>query len=103
VLALPSNIGHFQENQFAQVPELELKMLGRVTNHLTLTGAFSLLDWTRIIQAVNQIDREVDITQIPNFPVPSGTLPSPVAHPAPLFNQNNLLVLTVSLGLEIRY
>jgi hypothetical protein len=103
VLALPSNIGHFQRNEFAQVPELELRMLGRVTDHITLTAGFSLLDWTRLLRAVSQIDHEVDSTQIPNFPLPRGTLPTSLTHPAVLFQQDNLLALTLSLGLEIRY
>jgi hypothetical protein len=103
VLALPSNIGHFERNKFAQVPELELKTAVRVTDHLFLKGGFSLLDWTRIIRAGEQIDREVNITQIPNFPLPSGTLPSSLTHPSVFFRQTDLLALSLSFGAEFRY
>jgi hypothetical protein len=101
VLALPSNSGSFNQNRFAQVPETEVRVSSRITDNVTLTGALTALYWNRIIRSASQIDREVDITQIPNFPIPAGSLPANVGHPSVPFKQGDLWVLGLSLGLEI--
>jgi hypothetical protein len=101
VLALPSNIGHFQKSQFAQVPEAELKVACRVTDHLTLSGGFSALYWSRIAQASAQVDREVDVTQLPNFVPPAGAVGANLGHPAVPFKQSDLWLLGITLGAEV--
>jgi len=103
VLALPSNSGHSTRDKFAQVPEAEIKLSSRVTNHVTLSGGFSALYWSRIARAAQQIDREIDVTQIPNFPLSAGTLPTNLARPSVPYRQSDLWVLGISLGVEINW
>jgi hypothetical protein len=100
VLALPSNTGHFNKNQFAQVPEVEARLSFRITNHVTLGGGFSALYWSRIARAAEQIDQEVTVTQLPNFQVPAGTPATNLARPSVLFRQSDLWMLGLSLGGE---
>jgi Putative beta barrel porin-7 (BBP7) len=103
LLALPSNIGSFHRDKFAQVPELDFKMAYAVSKNLSLNGGFSTLYWSRIARAGQQIDREIDITQIPNFPQNAGAIPTGLGRPGVPFTQSDLWALGASLGLEFKW
>jgi hypothetical protein len=100
VLAQPSNSGSFTQNKFAQAPEVNCKVNWWASDHVTFSVGFSALFWSRIARAATQIDPEVNITQIPNFPVPAGTPPSSLVHPSVSFHQSDLWFLGLSLGAE---
>jgi len=103
LLALPSNIGQFHRDKFAQVPEFDLKSSYPVMDHLTLTGTFSALYWSRIARPGQQVDRQLDITQIPNFPLNPGAVPTGLGRPAVPFNQSSLWVIGASFGVEVKW
>jgi hypothetical protein len=103
VLALPSNIGDHHINKFAQVPELDIKITFPVVSHVTLTTDLSLLYWSRILRPGQQIDRALDITQIPNFPGAVGAVPTGLGQPSVPFRQADLMVLSASFGLEVSW
>jgi hypothetical protein len=103
LLALPSNIGSFHRDKFAQVPELDLKLLVPLTQRLTLSTGFTSIFWNRLVRAGQQIDREIDITQIPNFPLAAGAVPTGLQRPAVPFKQSDLWMLGFSFGLEINW
>jgi hypothetical protein len=103
LLALPSNIGQYNRDVFAQVPELDLKIAYEATKHLSLSVGFSTLYWNRIARAGEQIDREVDITQIPNFPLAAGSEPTGLGRPGVPFTQSDLWVMGISLGVEVKW
>jgi hypothetical protein len=100
LLALPSNIGHFRRDTFAQVPELSAKASWPVLEHLTLSMGFTALYWSRIVRPGEQIDRGIDVTQIPSF---SGAAapPSGLNRPAVPFNQTDFWALGLTLGAEV--
>jgi hypothetical protein len=103
LLALPSNIGHFHRDKFAQVPELGLKLLSPLTSRLTLSAGFTAIYWDRLVRASQQIDRGIDITQVPNFPVLAGTMPTGLGRPAVPFRQSELWLLGFTFGAEISW
>jgi hypothetical protein len=103
LLALPSNSGSRQSCQFTQVPEANFKAVWPVGNQLTLTAGFTALYWNRVARAADQIDRGIDITQIPNFPPAAGTPSTGLARPAVPFRQSDLWLLGISVGLEYRW
>jgi hypothetical protein len=103
LLALPTNIGEFHRDKFAQVPELDFKVSCFATEHISLSTGFTALYWSRIARPGLQIDRELDITQIPNFPVPAGTIPTGLARPGVPFTQADLWALGISLGVEFKW
>jgi hypothetical protein len=103
LLALPSNSGHFQKGQFAEVPELDLKMAVPLTSHMTFTTGFSTLYWSRILRPGQQIERGLDITQIPNFPPGASATPTGLNQPGVPFRQSDLWVLGLNIGLEITF
>jgi hypothetical protein len=103
LLALASNSGNFRVNKFAQVPEASFKISYDVMKNLSLSTGFSALYWSRIVRATQQIDRGLDITQIPNFPPAAGAIPTGLGRPAVLFEQSDLWALGISFGIELKW
>lgn len=103
LLALPSNIGHYNENRFSQVPELDLKLSVPLTPNLRIYTGFSTLYWNRVLRANQQIDTNIDVAQIPNFPGAVGAPPTSLHQPGVPFRESDLWVLGISVGLEVRY
>jgi hypothetical protein len=103
LLALPSNIGNFHRDKFAIAPELDVKILFPITNYVTLTTGFSALFWDRVARAGTQIDRTIDISQIPNFPPAATATPTGLGHPGVNFVQSDLWVLGLTFGLEFKW
>ena len=100
VLALPSNIGRHNGTQFAVVPEVDVLGHYQICRHVSLAAGYTFLYWGRVVRPDDQIDRVVDITQIPNFPI-SGIAPTGLARPSVPFKQTDFWAqgLTVSLQL----
>jgi hypothetical protein len=103
LLALPSNIGHFHDDKFAQVPEIDLKISVPLTSHLTFSTGFSTLYWSRILRAGQQIERDLDITQIHNFPPAATAIPTGLNQPGVPFKQSDLWVLGINVGFELKF
>lgn len=103
LLALPSNIGSYHRDQFAQVPEWDMKISARATDWLTVSTGFSMLYWSKILRPVQQVSRSLDITQIPNFPPATGVNPTGLAEPHVPFKEGDLLLLALSFGFEINW
>jgi Putative beta barrel porin-7 (BBP7) len=103
VLALPSNIGSFRHDQFAQVPELDGKIGWAVQKHLTLSLGCTVMYWSRIARAGEQIDRQIDITQIPNFPLNAGATPTALERPSVPYAQSDLWAVGCILGAEVKW
>ena len=101
LFALPSNIGHHHKSQFSQVPEVDVKFKFPVGAYCTLTTGLSAMYWTHYLRASEQIDRAVDISQIPNFPM--GATPTGLNLPGVAFRQSDLWLLGFSAGAEFRW
>jgi len=98
LLALGSNIGSFSRDRFAVVPETDLVLGFRVTPHLKLLIGYSFLYWSNVVRPGNQIDRVIDVSQIPN----SGLMAAPTGQgrPAALFKSTDFWAQGISFGLE---
>jgi hypothetical protein len=103
LLALPSNIGNYHRNVFAQVPELDAKVAVPVFHHVTLSTGFTALYWSKILRPALQIDRDLDITQIPNFPASASAHPTGLMKPGVPFKQSDLVLLGLSLGFGVNW
>ena len=103
LLALPSNIGTFRRDKFAQVPELSTNVIWPVMHHVTLTTGFSALLLSRLVRASEQIDRGIDITQIPNYPPATTAVPTGFQRPSVPFEQSSLWLLGIHFGVEITW
>jgi hypothetical protein len=103
LLALPSNIGRFHENKFTQVPQFDANVACPVTSYLTVSLGFTSLYWSRVVKPADQVDRVVDITQIPNFPGAVTATPTGQARPAVPFNQSTLWLFGTVINAELRW
>lgn len=63
VYAQTSNIGTFNRDTFAFIPELGIRGGVRVRNNVTLTAGYTFLYISKAALAANQIDPNVDLTQ----------------------------------------
>jgi hypothetical protein len=99
LLALPGNIGTFSDTKFALVPEATVALGYHVTPRLRATVGYNLLYVSHVLRPGDQIDPGLDVTRIPNFPVPGAT-PLPVVRPAPTLRGSDYWVQGITLGLQ---
>lgn len=101
VFAQPSNIGRFGRNEFAVVPEVQLKLGYQVTPNIRPFISYNFLYLSDALRPGNQLNRNINPTQNAFF-VPPGTLVG-TATPLPAFNSSTFWAQGVSLGVEVRW
>jgi Putative beta barrel porin-7 (BBP7) len=100
LLALNSNIGPHNHQQFSVVPEIGLKASYDLTSHLKVFAGYNFLYWTGVVRPGGQIDRVLDENRIPGFPAAaaaSGT------HPVATSPHENLWAQGVNFGLLYKW
>jgi hypothetical protein len=102
LLALSSNSGRYTQNRFSVVPELSLNIGYQVNDHVRLFVGYDFLYWTNVVRPGGQIDRNIDITLIPNFPVP-GAVPTGLRQPAAPQPSSDFWAQGMTVGVEFRY
>jgi hypothetical protein len=100
--ALKTNIGRYHRERFSVVPELGLNVGVLLTSHIRAFIGYDFLYWTNVIRPGTQIDRNLDITQIPNFAVP-GVKPLSSPQPFAPLNSTDLWAQGISFGFELRF
>ncbi|TWT75433.1 BBP7 family outer membrane beta-barrel protein [Allorhodopirellula solitaria] len=77
LLALNSNIGNYERNEFAVLPEFNAKMGYQLTDHLRATFGYTFLYMSNVVRPGDQIERIIDQSQVPNAnaPTPTGMFP----------------------------
>jgi hypothetical protein len=101
IFALPSNIGRFIEDDFAVVPEVEVKVGYKLSRHLSVFAGYNFTYWSRVIRPGDQINPTLGLTQIPTanaFGRPGNT-----TQPTPFFNTTDFWAQGLIAGLEVRY
>ncbi len=101
LLALPSNSGRFTRDQFAVVPQLGVNLSYQATERLRLFVGYDVLVWTNVLRPGDQIDRVLDVSQIPNFPNPPP--PTGQGRPRVVFADRSFWAQGVNFGMEFRY
>ncbi len=105
LLAEGSNIGHFTRNRFSVVPEASVSVGYQVTDWLKASVGYSGLFWSNVVRPGDQIDRGIDIRQIPRFVRP-GDPPTPAplrAGPLVPFRESTYWAQGLTFGLEFKY
>jgi hypothetical protein len=103
LLALSSNSGHFTNERFAVVPEVELKVSYQLTEHLSAFLAYDFLYWNGVVRPGDQVDLTLDVNKIPNFSnvvVPNTT---GQVHPVVPFRETGFWAQGFSAGVELKY
>lgn len=98
LLATPSNIGHFAQNEFSVVPEGSIDISYQITEHIRTHLGYTFIYWSNVVRPGDQIDRVVDTTNIPNFR--NGDLPTGQARPSVPFKQSDFWAQGFNGGLE---
>jgi hypothetical protein len=101
LLALPTNIGRFSQDRFAVAPEVGINLGYQITGHVRAFVGYDFLYWSRVLRPGDQIDRVIDISQIPNF-LP-GVPPTGQARPAVPFKQTDFWAQGINVGLEFKF
>jgi len=101
LLALRSNIGSHERDEFAFVPELGVNIGLQLTRRLKARVGYSFLWVNTVARAGEQIDPVVNVTQ---FPILSGNAPliGP-ARPALKFAETDFWAHGLNVGLELAY
>ena len=100
LFAEPSNIGTHKNNSFAVIPELRIKLVYNINQHITPFISYDCLYINNVIRPGQQIDRNINLSQN-RLIGGTGVLSGP-AYPAVRFNSTGMWMQGVSAGLEIR-
>ena len=83
------------------MPEVGVTLGFDVTDWWRLTAGYTFLYWSNVARPADQIDRVIDVTNIPNFP--TGARPTGLARPAPTLRDDGFWAQGVSFGMEFRW
>jgi hypothetical protein len=103
LLALQTNIGKATRTRFCVVPETDLNVGYQVTPHLRAFLGYDFLYWSTVVRPGDQIDRVLDVTNIPNFALLNGQQPTNQARPAVPFKERGFWAQGMNVGIEFRY
>ena len=96
-LAQPTNMGTYEHNEFAMVPEVGLTLGYEILPNLRATFGYTLIYWSKVARPGDQIDTELNLSQLP---------PGPLVGPAkPEFRYatNDFWAHGMNFGVEYRY
>ncbi len=96
LLALPSNIGVYHGNRFTVVPELNLNVAYNFSPTWKIFAGYTVIYYSNAVLAGNQIDRAVNLSQVPGPPV--GPL-----RPEFSYVNSDFLIQGINLGAEYRW
>lgn len=96
VFVASENAGVQERDVFAFAPELNMKLGVRMRNYVNFTIGYSFIYWNNVALSGDQIDRNVDQTQI-------FTNDEPVNSPRSVFEDRGFFVHGLDLGITIDY
>jgi uncharacterized low-complexity protein len=97
VLAQPTNIGNYERNEFAYVPEGSVTVGLQVTDGFRVFLGYTFIYWSNVWRAGDQVDLTINTTQLGTGPL--------IGAPRPQFpaKDSDFWAQGVSAGLELRY
>jgi len=103
IYALPTNIGNYSRDVFCLVPEFDLGLTYDITPWLRARLGYNLLYWSSVVRPGSQIDRNIDVTQVPTDQAYNAPGSSPATRPNFSFRDTDFWAQGLNFGLEIRY
>jgi hypothetical protein len=98
LLALPSNIGRYERDQFAVVPELGFTLGYNITSQLRVTVGYNFIYWSDVVRPGEIIDRAVNPNLLPDAPTQTGA-----ARPAFTFAGTDFFAQGLTFGIDYRW
>lgn len=100
LFAEPTNIGNYQSNQFAVLPELQAKIGYHFTQHVHAFIGYDFFYLNKVIRPGEQIDRNINLSQN-SLTGGTGILSGPAA-PSVGFNNTSMWMQGIGVGIEYR-
>jgi hypothetical protein len=97
LFAVRSNIGGYRQNQFAFVPEGEVRVGVNLGCHVTIYAGWDFLYWSQVVRPGDQISRNINEQQILGGGLTTGTQPSFT------FKSTDFTAQGASVGIEFRF
>jgi hypothetical protein len=101
LLTTSTNIGRSSRDRFSVIPELGVQLGYQICPEARLFFGYTWIYWTDVVRPSNQIDRVVNLTQVPIHPS-FGPLTGPVRPTVP-FQESNFWAQGLNFGIELRY
>ena len=99
LLALPTNIGNYNRSTFAVIPQLNANLGYNITRRLKVVCGYTLIYWSSVVRAGDQISLDVNETFIPRaFDMPEGP-----ERPAFAWRNSDFWAHGVNVGLDFRF
>ncbi|MCA9141616.1 MAG: BBP7 family outer membrane beta-barrel protein [Planctomycetaceae bacterium] len=93
------NIGTYERNQLVWSPEVNIKATYSLSERLSVTVGYTMLYWTQVALAGDQVDTNVNQDVVFN----GAYVPGGGARPAFAFNDTDFWVQTIDIGLLLNY
>ena len=100
LLAQPTNIGSYSQNQFSVIPELGATLGYQLTPRLRATLGYTFIYWASVARAGDQVDLNVNSSMLPNAP---GPVTGDTRHPLFAFQQTDFWAQGISAGIDYRF
>lgn len=97
LLTQPTNIGVYERDVLVWSPEANVRLAYALTNHMSLTVGYTFMYWTAVAMAGDQVDFNVNATQLTG-----GTLQGP-ADPQFRFHNTDFWVQSLDVGFTWNY
>jgi hypothetical protein len=99
LLALGTNSGRHQRDEFAVVPELVLNVGYHVTDHFRLFVGYTFIYWSDVLRAAEQVNLSINPALLPLGPGGAGV----PAQPAFRFRETGFWAQGLNAGFEIKF
>lgn len=104
LLAVPgANLGTFTRNKFAVVPEVQFQVGYHLTPYWRLFVGYNFLYLSDVLRPGDQIDPAIDVTRIPNFPLPAGNTRLNTVRPTVPFKESDFFTQGISFGMQFTW
>jgi len=101
LLATATNIGRVERDRFGFLPECRIGLGWQPCPQFRIFAGYTFLYWSDVVRAGDQIDRVVNLTQVPTSAT-FGSLTGP-ARPFVPFKTTDFWAQGVDFGVELRY
>jgi hypothetical protein len=98
LLALPSNIGTYEDDQFVVIPELTVSLGYQIAPSVRFLVGYTIVYWNNVVRPGDQIDLNVNTDLLPPAVSTTGA-----QVPAFAFNDSTFWAQGVNLGMDWRW
>ena len=98
LVALPSNIGQYEDDEFVEIPELSLTLGYQLAPQVRFLVGYTIIYWNNVVRPGEQIDLNVNPDLMPPALSTTG-----LSAPAFVMNDTAFWAQGINLGLDWRW